>query len=736
MDIDNKLVPGKVDNEGIVSRENITPFVAQISSPAHFPDFACVTPRGKVKRDSVSTSAFTQTFGDILDANSPYYNPVAVAIQALGTAGQETFSFRRLVGNEEQARIIMGAILFDDQDVPNYEREDDGSYVFDEAGKPKVHSTTPTVKGVVAYPAQLKASKDSPVGAAKTVEVTAGASDMVPAGTKGKFYPMYEMLSGIGDDYNRMYAAFGHPSTTDWYEVSRFVTNYGAFPFSMNIGQRLDNGMRVPATTVAGVPTVNLTLYDVVGANNVRYGIQVALDRFTGRDVNRPVTERPAPFDEAYVYTANIDKVCQILYAAEYVTGTAIPPDVLSNKLPTRAIMNPLTYVDHNGKPYVHVLFGGNTKFVTNPDLDVSRVSMNHYFQANGGVNPFADADGNFPNPPKSWNTQIDGPWIATAGTDDMITHKQYWEMNQILLEAYLVSYRGSLDTKDVIRNRTSFMWDLGFNSAIKDIMISFMGRRKDIIVVPCATEYLVKKSQEQLYSTREALHAKIAMIPESETFQSHACRASINLWDGRVINEPTFSRYSLNIDNMYAFAVAGGGADGKIYANLMPDNEGNRTLRIMHDPLVQFEDDDPAANNLIQGSITVTPLNATQFCRPALPTIYSETESVLKDLPNVWACICVEKILQDLWITISGNTQLGREGYIARMKDGAEARIRENLGAVISSYSVEPAFREDRPNSKSTMYTTTHLWFRKGVYMMNSVLEVRNEDSLGTDTQ
>ncbi|QMV29147.1 putative major tail sheath protein [Aeromonas phage AP1] len=101
----------------------------------------------------------------------------------------------------------------------------------------------------------------------------------------------------------------------------------------------------------------------------------------------------------------------------------------------------------------------------------------------------------------------------------------------------------------------------------------------------------------------------------------------------------------------MYAFAIAGGGEDGKVYANLMPDNEGNRTLRVMHDPLVQFEDDDPAANNLIQGSITVTPLNTSQFCRPALPTVYNSTESVLKDLPNVWACICVEKILQDEWI-------------------------------------------------------------------------------------
>lgn len=734
MDISNKLVPGKVDNEGIVSRENITPFVAAVSSPAHFPDFACVTPRGKVKRDTVSMSAFTQLFGDITDSNTPFYNPVAVAIQVLGQAGQGSFSFRRLVGNEVQARVIMGVVLFENQDVPNYERDANGGYVFDEAGKPKVHESTPTVKGVVAHPAKLAVHPDAAIGEAKVVEVTANPDGMAADGAKGKFYPMFELVSGIGDDYNRMYAAIGHRPSADWYEISAFVTTYGSFPFTLNVGQRLDNGLRVPAVTVGGSPDTTLTLFDTVGANNVRYGIQTSLDHYTGRDVNRPVIDRPAPFEESFVYGRNIDAVCQILFAAEYTAGTSIAPDVASNKLPQRAIMNPLTFVDHNGNPYVHVVFGGQADFTGSPDLSVSRVSLNHYFQAAGGIDPFADATGKYPDAPKSWNVQRDGEWVVETGTDLLVTHKQYWEMNQILLEAWLTSYHGSLDTKDVIRNRTSFMWDVGYNGAIKNLLISFLARRKDIIVVPCATEYLVKKTQDQLYSTREALHARIAMIPESETFQSHACRSAINLWDGKVINEPTFGHFSLNMDNMFAFAIAGGGADGKVYANLMPDNEGNRTLRVMHEPFVQFEDDDPAANNLIQGSITVTPLNTTQFCRPALPTVYSETESVLKDLANVWTCICVEKILQDLWITISGNTQLSREGYIARMKDGAEARIRENLGAVISAYSVEPSFREDRPNSKSTMYTKTHLWFRKGVYMMNSVLEVRNEDSLGTD--
>lgn len=730
METFTKVVPGKVVQEGIVSRENLTNNVPVMSSPAHFPDFACVTPRGPVKRDTVSVSGFTDKFGDIMDVNGPFYNPVAVAIGVLGKAAQASFSFRRLTANEERARTVFGVVVFEGVQVPNYVRTGTGDYEYDEAGNPKVDEKVPAVPGVMAFPARVIDLKGVGIGEVKVIDVQ-GGTDPVTTGKTGKFYPLFELISGIGDDYNAMYAALGHSRGTDWKEIARFVTTYGAYPFTLNIGERLDNSLRIPAVTNTGTPDVSLTMFDVMGPNDVRYGIQPAIDRFTGRDVNRPVTDRPAPFDTTHVYNMNIDKVCQILFKAEYVDGTQPAPEVSSNKLPKRAIMNMFTFVDHNGKPYYHVVGGVSLTVPAESKFQTSRVSLNHYFSAVGGIDPYADSSGNYPEKPKSWKEELDGPWVAKAGTDAMVTTKQYWEMNQALLLQYLTSYKTSLDIKDVIRNRTSVMWDVGYNEEVKDVMCSFLGARKDILVIPCATEWLKKKTQEQIYSTAQSLHTKLAMHPESESYQSHACRASINLWDARVIDEKTFGRFSMNIENMYAFAVAGGGEDGKVYANLMPDEEGNRTIRVMHDPLVQFEDDDPAANNLIQGCISVTPLNSTQYCRAALPTIYSNTDSVLKDLPNVWACIIVEKILQDLWITMSGGGRRRKEGYISGMKDGAEARIRELLGSIIVNWEVEPTFREAQPNAKSVMYTTTRLWFSKGVYMMNSVLEAYNEDSL-----
>ncbi|AEV89439.1 putative major tailsheath [Pseudomonas phage OBP] len=733
METFNKVIPGKVVNEGIVSRETFPAAVPVISSPAHFPDFAAVTPRGSTKRATVSTGTFTSKFGDTTDPFGLYYNPVTYAIQKLGQAGQASFSFKRLTNNTAKSRTIIGLAIFSG-DIPNYLRDGNGDYVLDAAGNPKVDETTATIAGKWVCTGVLKSEGE--VGEAKAFEVTStDETPGIPTGTNGKFYPLAEVIGGIGDTYNANWISIGHNFQTDWNEVARFVQTNGSYPFILNMGVLLDNGLRVPANTINGTPDTTFTMFDTVNEFNTRYGLKVAVDQYTGNNVNRPVEVQDAPFDDVFMYTQNLSDVAKELYAAEYGTDdpTNQPPNVLSKRLPKHAIMNMFDLVNHNGKPYKHIVFGGN--FDQAGKVTGSRFSMNHYLQSNGGINPFADKDGKFPEAPTTWLPAIDGPWVADVSDPDLvISHKQAWEMNQMLIEAYLTTYITSLDVKDVIRNRSSFMWDVGYNQKIKDIMIQFLSKRKDIIVVPCATEYLRKKTQDELYSTATMLNTRIVMIPESEVYKSEACRASINLWDARYINEPTWGRFSLNIENMYAFAVAGGGADGRIYAADMPDHEGNRILRIAHDPFVEFEADDPAANNLIQGCITVTPITESQFCRPALPTVYGNINSVLKDLTNVWKCVVVEKILQDIWIQVSGDTQLGKEGYLSFVKDGAEKRIRDLFGSVISNWEVVPSFREDSPTSKSVMYSITRLWFGKGIYMLNSVLEAYNEDSLNAE--
>lgn len=732
MDTFSKVIPGKVVNNGIVSRETFSSTVPVVSSPAHFPDFAAVTPKGATKHGTVSMASFSEKFGDVTDAFGLYYNPVTFAISKLGDAAQASFGFKRLVNNSVKSRIIAGVVIFSGE-VANYNRDPlTGDYEFNDAGDPIVNTETPTITGKWVCPAVLKSTGD--VGDKKPFEVTSDATTPgIPEGTVGKFWPLKELVSGIGDYYNSSYAAFGHKTLTDWNAVTEFIEANGAYPFILNIGTVTEAGLRVPAATINGTPDTTFTMFDVVSSENVRYSLKAAVDSYTGNNVNRQVETVDSPFSESYVYANNVNAVAKELYDAEYGAGVEVAPVVSSKRLPKYAIMNMWDLVNHNGVPYKHIVFGGNIALTTQTNtLTGTRISLNHYLQSNGGINPFADNDGKYPAAPTTWNANKYGAWVVdNTDPDAIISQAQCWEMNQMLIEAWLTEYKASLDIKDVIRNRVSFFWDVGYKQSIKNLLINMMSVRKDFIVVPCATEWLVDKTQDEIYSTAVMLNTRISMIPESEIYQSHACRAAINLWNARYIDEPTWGRFSLNIDLMYAFALAGGGEDGRMFKAQMPDHEGNRILRIAHDPFVQFEADNPAANNLINGNITVTPINESQFCRPALPTVYDNINSVLKDLTNVWKCVCVEKILADQWIQVSGDTQLGKEGYLSMVKDNAETLIRDRFGSVISNWEVVTSFLEDSPTSKSKMYATTKLWFGKGYYMLDSVLEAYNEDSL-----
>lgn len=726
----NLVVPGKVYQTGIESGENLQTSIGNTTSPAHFPEFAAITPKGELERRNVPASIFFSRYGNIADSHTPFYNPISFGISKLISSGQDTFSFKRLTFNTVKARLVWGIVLFEETDVPTYKRDDFGDYEYDALGQPV---KTGTHKGRFASTGYVNIKSTSEdVGLIKTIAVTADSASDVPEGTKGKFYPLVEFISGVGDAYNNMYATLGHGNNVDWDAVGTFVLENGVYPFNLRIGEVNASGMRIDATTGYGLPDSTFTLFESQSNIGIKYGVRRSIGEFTGSYVNRPVERTDAPFEDAYVYQDNVNLVCNALYQAEYTGEDAQDlPGVLTNKMSPHAIMNPIDFKNHFGKPYHNVVFVSNPGDVT--DVTISRFSSNHYLQASGGISPWLDKDGKYPPKPATWIEQTLGEWVTDPASPIIPSKMQYWQMNQILLEEWFTNYADSKDFKDVIRNRTSFIWDLGYNQSIKDIMIGITAKRKDIMIVPCCTEWLRKRKPEEHYSIATMLNAKATAIPETEKSGGYACRVSINLWDARYIDEDTWERFSLNIENMCAYAEAGGSSDGRVIKENMPDYGENKVLRIAHDPQIQFELDEPSANNLLNGCISVTAYNEKQYCRAAMPTVFRVTDSVLKDQPNVWYGVVIEKIMQDEWIKVSGDTHLSSEGYLSTVRDNATAEIKNRLGSLLSGYSVVTEFREDKPNSRSVMYSRVIYYVGKAKYMLYSTLEARNEQDMET---
>lgn len=727
----NKVVPGKMVNNGIVSGETFPTADTLTTSPAHFPDFAAVTPKGPVARKNTQAGDFETRYGTVSDPYGNYYNPITYAISQLSGAGQSSFGFKRLVNNTVRARAVLGIALFETDALPKFKRDASNDYIIGSDGKPVPDGTTTGIYAATGY-MEVTAKSDA-FGNLKPVEVTLPAdSGYLKAGDKGTFYPIFEMASGIGAYYNSMYLAAGHSSTIDWNEVARFVLTNGAFPFDMTIGRRSDAGLNIDASKLAGGVNASFTLFDVKDADTgVSYSLRAALGQFTGMNVNRPVEATDAPFEDVHVYQASLATLCQKLYDAEYTNGDGTAPNVRSKRLPKEAIMNPIDLLDHFGKPYQNIVFAGSAAIpLTEGAVNFSRLSLDHRVLAYGGLDPYVDVDGEYPSEPSNWIKEVDGDWVVDNKGVNIPTRKQYWQMNQALMHAYYQDYLYGKEFRDVIRNRTSFIWDLGYNQDVKDLILGAAAKRKDFIPMMDATQWLKNYTPEQTYSAAQSLNTKMSMIPESEAYGAGATRGSINLWDALYMDEATYTRFSLNIDLMCAFAAAGGSQDGRISLADLPTEGTNSWLRIAHTPNVDFEDDDPAAQNLINGSITLRPVNLTQWKRPALPTVYANTDSVLKDAPNVWYGVVMEKILQDQWILVSGSV-MSASNYLATVRDNADKQIHNQLGSCVTQWEVQTEFREANPNARSLMYTRVIYWVGKAKYMMDAVLEARNESEL-----
>jgi hypothetical protein len=386
--------------------------------------------------------------------------------------------------------------------------------------------------------------------------------------------------------------------------------------------------------------------------------------------------------------------------------------------------MNPFTCQNHTGAPYYAIQVAGSVVW----DLSGSVMST-------GGISPFLDDEGSLPDYAKA--PAVDDPFNVLGDTKYPITADQAWTISNKLIAADMVDYLAGNETKNYTRNRQSFWWDVGFTQEVKDISIALLASRKDIICVPCATVWKPGKSNTlaDVYSRFTALSATARLYPESEQWGTPSCRAAINLIEAYLIDEVTGDTFSGNLDLAYAFALFGGDKSGMLRAAFSPDSKDNRNLRTMHSPNIEFEEDFVAGDNFTGGGITLRPRNVDTLFRPALVTVYTNADSVLKDLVTNFLCVCIEKIAQDEWNNLCGDTSIPATSYVSLFKDNAERKCRDELGGLARNVTFQPTFDETQPGGRAVMNTIAHAYFNKGKYMMNLDLFAYNEEDLATTT-
>lgn len=746
MTVFNQIVPGKVNNRGIGDGSIPNYVIDYPVYPLHCPVISLATPKGELASEKgtqwINVKDFTKVFGNVFDHKTPYYNPSSLLIQQLGLGGQSVIGVRRISANSEKARVALSAFV-QKITVADYERTISGQFKRDKNGDKiptgktlegisvvvgldpqakttpygkMVHRTIPAGSDVGDIPGTDYGTLGQPVDGAGGLRVALAGDKVSTRDTE--VYPLVEFMAGVGDEYNRSGLNMG--TTSDpmtLRSVASFVKATGVFPYSLKMFTDPENGVRAYARTNEKRDTAAFTLFDTE-LNETQYSIKRAVGAFTNTNANRKVVPTPAPFKDVFVYGSELDALTQLMYVVEKPVNDSL---VTVNPRGYQQ-MNPLTCTNHNGAPYYAI--------VTDPSVTWDLTGA---VKATGGVSPFYTADGKLLEgiPPE----EISDPFNLLKDTVLPLSRNQAWDTVNKLMVSDLTEYVNGLDVKNYTRNRQSVFWDVGYKKEVKDVVIPLLSARKDVYVFEDASVWTPGAGNDlgTIYSRFASLTASIRMHIESEQWGTPSTRASVNLIEAKLTNERTGDFFSANLDLAYTFAQFAGNSSGVIIAANSPDHGDNRILRTMHSPNIEFEDDEVGNDNFENGGITLRPYDVEQLMRPALPTVNPNVDSVLKDAVTAFLCVCAEKIAQDEWNVVSGDTTIDAATYAANVKDQVERKCRDRLGGMVRNVVATTSYDEGTVGSRAIMNCRLDLTFNKGKYMMNLDLFAYNEQDTAT---
>lgn len=707
------IVPGKVDNNGIrdISIPDYTPVAP--STPIHLPVVHMVMPKGEIGTKFISLSQVTARYGNVYNDQSLYYNPNSILLKQMSLGGQSRVGIRRLTANTKVSRIPLSAFI-QQKKITNYKRDATGQYQIDEDGNRIADGEVDGLHIVIKVD---DAAADVEPGALTNREIT--ASD--PADSSTHVFPLFELPAGIGDAYNQNGIHFGTYGTTlQQQTINKFVTATGIYPFNLRMFEVGTNGNRVYANTVNGGSTATCTLFETE-YNDTKYSMKRGIQAYSGRITSGTSELRPTPFKEPILYTDNIEMVCQLLYSVEKANTN-------NNLLDTGAYayrqMNPFTCKDHTGVPYYAI----ETDTVV--EWDMSYAIMSQF-----GISPFLTDEGKVPD--YVTKTPIVDPFGLLNDVELPMTTAQAWQINDALTLADMTEYVASSEQQNVMINRQSFWWDVGYSMEVKEKASELLGVRKDIYVMFCGSVWTPGSYNlvDDIYSRVNQITSMARLYPESDKWGTAALRFSVNKIEAIPNSEDNDWPMSGNLDLCQKWAQAGGNAEGIFKVSMSPDHGDYRILDTMHSPNIEFEDDLIGANGLELGAITLRPYDEGVFFRPALPTGYpTSLDSVLKDQVPAVICIAIEKIAQSKWGLVCGDSTLDEASYASIVKDDIERDVRDNLGGYVKCV-VSTSYTENVTGGEAVLHVIATCYFNKAKYMMEFDLFADNVTNYTGDT-
>lgn len=600
--------------------------------PTHLPMIWTYAKKGREEVYFVVGSSRSAVFGEeTFDLRSKYATHATVLANVLNAKGN-LCAIRRVRPHDanDPATLRVSIDVLETQ-VPEYERNSDGSYRYDNIGQ-KIE-TGNTIAGYKVKYVVTSASADF-----GTATQSQGDQIDTNTNTQSTRYPLFDFeVDSFGEYGNnlgvRIWAAHSNSNSPI---DARLVSNQKVYPFRIAAVERKDaNSTGKTVETQRGEQYLDVVLKPgMINPYNDR-------DIFVGdvfipayQDTRTPgIPPQYGPFGRMHVYEKNIEELLAMFYAAELPYIDAFSD--FTGEADEEYRFNMISGVSSMGVPYHSFIFN-------NEDANSVVLSENSTMYASGG------SDG-------TMNEQLFAELVAEDAINFADRNHKY---------------------QNTAKYPVSHFYDSGFPLETKYALASALAIRKDTIVVLSTYDVLgTELTGADESSIAIALKTRLQMYPESEYFGTSTMRGAVVPRYGRMINSQYRKKLPLTIElasKMAAFM----GASNRLWDSVQaPEGDPNNRVTSFTDINNTWTPAHVRNKDWENGLVAVLDYDRSEAFFPAYKTIYDNDTSVLNSLITVSAIAELQKIGEEVWRELSGRSDLTESQLIKEVEDRFNAK-------------------------------------------------------------
>lgn len=590
--------------------------------PTHLPLCFFFAPEGPTSRQIVG-SQFTTLYGaDALDKRKKYVTHATPFIERFLAAGNVIMAQRLKPSDAAPPANIR---IFADvigKEIPDYQRNSDGTLKRDVNGAPIPKVGNPTVPGYevlfTAAPIALGVDGEDLFG-----QGTSGPGVLTDGENTSTKYPLMDLeVSSFGEHGNNKGVVIYAPTLNSNDPVEqRVIQDYKAYPVRLAFVKRpnaLTSAKNIE--TLTGEQEVEFVLKPNV--IDLERDAQLSYDKVVlqAYSDNTPgFTPTFGPFGRLHVYQTFLTTILDNIAEAEAIaSGSETWSDVVGDADETYRV-NLFGALHSSGAEYA-------TLKINTSNVAALRFTPNSIVYASGGT------DGT-----------MNATTFATLVSEQM---QNYANPNH--------------EWMDMAVNTESVIYDSGFPLATKKDLAKFIQYRKNTFVHLSTHTYgLPALNAAEESSMGASLRSYLQAFPESETYGTGVCRAMVCQRSGVLINDPYTERLPVLIEIADKAAKYMGAGNGIWKPNESFSSYPGNALTLLKDINVTFTPAQVKNKDWAAGMVWVDRYARDECYFPALRTVYEDDTSILTSYFNTLICMECETIGALAQRNVSGTDDL-----------------------------------------------------------------------------